>query len=57
MDCKVIPSECVVTQHKLLVLTCVFRYASDEIEARKSREQSDGRSNETFLRCLRIELL
>jgi hypothetical protein len=33
MDCKVIPGECVVTQHKLLVPNFFFRYAFGEIEA------------------------
>jgi hypothetical protein len=33
MDYKVIPGECVVTQHKFLVADFVFKYAFSEIEA------------------------
>jgi hypothetical protein len=40
-----------------LWLIFVFRYASGEIEAQKSRERSGESSKGMFLRCLRIELL
>jgi hypothetical protein len=45
MDCKVIPGECVITQHKLLTVDFHFQ------------ERSGESSNGMFLRCLRIELL
>jgi hypothetical protein len=43
LDCKVIPRECVVPQHKLVVQTFIFGYISTKTNVPRLREQSGGK--------------
>jgi hypothetical protein len=57
MDCKVIPGECVVTQHKLLVVDFSFQVCIRRDRDVKITRMNGGSSKRMFLRCSRIKLL
>jgi hypothetical protein len=57
MDCKVIPSECVVTQHKFLVTDFHFQVRVRRDRGTKITRTKWWKLKVMLLRCLRIKLL
>jgi hypothetical protein len=57
LDCKVIPGECVVPQHKLVVADFHFRFASNGVSASKGQGRSGGNLKKRPRRRLRREFL
>jgi hypothetical protein len=57
LDCKVIPGECVVPQHKLVVAVFAFGFTFNEVSASKRQGRSGGNLKKRQRRCSRRESL